>query len=94
VRDDGGVQHGVPAGLLEQAGLVALERLPARQGGMWLVDWNGTLGVLRRLDPPPGWAADADLAADAGWVHGFLDWLVMISRRPGRCLCSVSGPGL
>jgi homoserine kinase type II len=66
------VQHGVPARLLEQAGLVALERLPARQAGMWLVDWHGTLGVLRRLDPPPGWAADADLAADAGWVHGFL----------------------
>lgn len=62
----------MPAGLLKQAGLVALERLPARQAGMWLVDWNGTLGVLRRLDPPPGWAADADLAADAGWVHGFL----------------------
>ena len=66
------MQHGVPARLLEQAGLVALERLPARQAWMWLVDWNGTLGVLRRLDPPPGWAADADLAADAGWVHGFL----------------------
>ncbi len=43
---------------------------------MWLVDWDGTPGVLRRLDPAPGWAPDADLAADAGWVHGFLSRLV------------------
>lgn len=69
------MQRDLPAGLLEQAGLVALERLPAREAGMWLVDCDGTLGVLRRLDPAPGWAADADLAADAGWVHGFLSRL-------------------
>jgi len=72
------VQRDLPPGLLEQAGLVAVERLPARETCMWLVDWDGTLGVLRRLDPPPGWAADADVAADTGWVHGFL------SRLAGR----------
>ena len=38
---------------------------------MWLVDCGGTLGVLRRLERPD-WAADADLAADVEWVHGFL----------------------
>lgn len=69
------MQRDLPVGLLEQAGLVAVEQLPARETCMWLVDWDGTLGVLRRLDPAPGWAADADLAADAGWVHGFLSQL-------------------
>jgi len=36
--------------------------------------WTGTatLGVLRRLDPAPDWAAGADLAADTAWVHAFL----------------------
>lgn len=69
------MQRDLPAGLLEEAGLVAVERLPARETRMWLVDWGGTLGVLRRLDPAPGWAEDADLAADAEWVHGFLSRL-------------------
>jgi len=68
---------------------------------MWLVDWNGTLGVLRRLDPPPGWAADADLAADAGWVHGFLDQLAgddFAAPRPlpvfGQRSWTVTGRGV
>jgi Ser/Thr protein kinase RdoA (MazF antagonist) len=100
VRDDRSVQDGVPSALLKQAGLVALERLPARQGCMWLVDWDGTLGVLRRLDPAPGWAADADLAADAGWVHGFLRRLAgngFAAPRPlpvfGHRSWTVTGPG-
>jgi homoserine kinase type II len=65
------VLDGVPAGLLKQAGLVILQRLPARQDCLWLVDCGGALGVLRRLDPPD-WAANADVAADVEWVHGFL----------------------
>jgi len=55
--------------------LMVLERLPDRQARMWLVDRDGTLGVLRRLDPAPDWAAGADLAADTAWVHGFLSQL-------------------
>jgi Ser/Thr protein kinase RdoA (MazF antagonist) len=39
---------------------------------MWLVEWDGILGVLRRLDPAPDWAATADQAADTAWLHGFL----------------------
>lgn len=70
-RDDHGVVHGVPARLLRHGRLVALQRLPARQDCLWLVDCDGTLGVLRRLDRPD-WAADADMAADVEWVHGFL----------------------
>jgi len=66
------VERDPPAGLLEEAGLVVLESLPDRQARMWLIDWDGTLGVLRRLDPAPDWAPGADLAADTGWVHGFL----------------------
>ena len=95
------MQRDLPAGLLEQAGLVALERLPARETCMWLVDWDGTLGVLRRLDPAPGWAADADLAADAGWVHGFLSQLAghgFAAPRPlpvfGQRSWTVTGAGV
>jgi Ser/Thr protein kinase RdoA (MazF antagonist) len=95
------VQHDLPAGLLEQAGLAAVERLPARETCMWLVDWDGTLGVLRRLDPAPGWAADADLAADAGWVHGFLSQLAghgFAAPRPlpvfGQRSWTVTGTGV
>ena len=40
---------------------------------MWLTGWGGTLGVLRRLDPAPDWAAPgASLAEDTAWVHAFL----------------------
>jgi hypothetical protein len=58
------VGRDLPVGLLHDAGLGVLEDLPDRLGRMWLADWNGTLAVLRRLDPAPGWAAGADLAAD------------------------------
>jgi Ser/Thr protein kinase RdoA (MazF antagonist) len=66
------VKRDPPAGLLQDSGLAILERLPDRLAQMWLVEWNGTLGVLRRLDPAPDWAAEADLAADTAWVHDFL----------------------
>lgn len=61
-----------PAGLLQDSGLAILERLPDRMAQMWLVDWDGSPGVLRRLDPAPDWAAGASLAADTAWVHAFL----------------------
>ena len=62
-----------PAGMLAQAGLALVpDGLPAGRPGLWLADWDGTLGVLRRLDPAPDWAAKADLAADSAWLHGFL----------------------
>jgi Ser/Thr protein kinase RdoA (MazF antagonist) len=71
--DDRGVERVPPPGLLEEAGLVVVpEGLPAGQARMWLVNWNGTLGVLRCLDPAPDWAAEADLVTDTAWVHGFL----------------------
>jgi Ser/Thr protein kinase RdoA (MazF antagonist) len=67
------VERDPPAGLLEEAGLVVVpEGLPAGQARMWLVDWDGTHGVLRRLDPAPAAQSGADLAADTAWVHGFL----------------------
>jgi len=67
------VERDPPPGLLEDAGLVVVAGgFPGRGDRMWLVDWHGTPGVLRRLDPAPDWAAGADLAADTAWVHGFL----------------------
>jgi Ser/Thr protein kinase RdoA (MazF antagonist) len=65
-----------PAGLLHDAGLVVLEPLPDRLAQMWLARWGGTLGVLHRVDPAPGWAAaGTSLAADIAWVHAFLGQL-------------------
>jgi len=67
------VEGDPPAGMLAQAGLALVpDGLPAGRPGLWLADWDGTLGVLRRLDPAPDWAAKADLAADSAWLHGFL----------------------
>ena len=100
--EDHSVEDDPPAALLEEAGLVVIPGgLPAGRAGMWLVDWNGTLGVLRRLDPDPGWAAGADLAADTAWVHGFLGRLAgrgFPAPRPlpafGQRSWVVTGPAL
>ena len=96
--DDRAVECDPPAGLLEEAGLALVRGgLPAGRAGMWLVDWDGTLGVLRRLDPAPDWAAGADLAADIAWLHGFLCLLAdgFPAPRPlpafGQCSWTVTG---
>jgi Ser/Thr protein kinase RdoA (MazF antagonist) len=68
------VQHdSPPAGILRGAGLKVLPgEIRPREGRAWLVDWQGTRGVLRRLpgpataDPPPG------LTDDVRWLHAVL----------------------
>lgn len=57
-----------------------------REGRAWLVGWQGTRGVLRRL-PAPAISA-ASLVEDVAWLHGFLARLAGLgfpSPRPLPC---------
>jgi Ser/Thr protein kinase RdoA (MazF antagonist) len=76
-----------PARFLHAAGLVILPgEIRPREGRAWLVGWQGTRGVLRRL-PAPAVSA-ASLVADVAWLHGFLARLSGLgfpSSRPLPC---------
>jgi Ser/Thr protein kinase RdoA (MazF antagonist) len=78
-----------PGGFLHDAGLVVLPgQIRPREGRAWLVDWQGTRGVLRELALPAHGAAVARLAADVTWLHAFLTRLAgagFPSPRPLPC---------
>ncbi len=88
---DVGADH-PPARLLRQAGLVILPgEIRPREGRAWLVSWQGTRGVLRRL-PVPSTVA-AELAEDVTWLHGFMTRLAgagFPSPRPLPCFDGMS----
>jgi hypothetical protein len=81
-----------PARFLRKAGLVVLpEEIRPREGRAWLVGWQGTRGVLRRLPVPVALAAD--LAEDVTWLHGFMTRLAGVgfpSPRPLPCFDGIS----
>jgi Ser/Thr protein kinase RdoA (MazF antagonist) len=81
-----------PARFLHEAGLVVLPgEIRPREGRAWLVDWQGTRGVLRRLPVPP--AVAADVAEDVTWLHDFMTRLAgagFPSPRPLPCFDGVS----
>ena len=59
--------------MLRDAGLVVLPGgIRPREGRAWLVDWQGTCGVLRRLPVPAESVSAAGLADDVEWLHFFL----------------------
>jgi Ser/Thr protein kinase RdoA (MazF antagonist) len=76
-----------PGRFLRGAGLVVLpEEIRPREGRAWLVGWQGTRGVLRRLPVPLALAADP--AEDVTWLHGFMTRLAgagFPSPRPLPC---------
>jgi Ser/Thr protein kinase RdoA (MazF antagonist) len=78
---------GPAAGFLHDAGLVLLPgEIRPREGRAWLVDWQGTRGVLRRL-PAPAVSA-ASLVEEVAWLHAFLTRLAGLgfpSPRPLPC---------
>jgi Ser/Thr protein kinase RdoA (MazF antagonist) len=78
--------------LLREAGLMVLpEEIRPREGRAWLVGWQGTRGVLRRLPVPI--ASAADLAEDVTWLHGFMTRLAgagFPSPRPFPCFDGMS----
>lgn len=77
---------------MREAGLVVLpEEIRPREGRAWLVGWQGTRGVLRRLPVPA--AVAADLAEDVTWLHEFLARLAgagFPSPRPLPCFDGMS----
>lgn len=81
-----------PARFLREAGLIVLpEEIRPREGRAWLVGWQGTRGVLRRLPVPVTLAAD--LAHDVTWLHGFMTRLAgagFPSPRPLPCFDGMS----
>jgi Ser/Thr protein kinase RdoA (MazF antagonist) len=76
-----------PAWFLRKASLVVLpEQIRPRESRAWLVGWQGTRGVLRRLPAPVALAAD--LAEDVTWLHAFMTRLAgagFPSPRPLPC---------
>jgi homoserine kinase type II len=76
-----------PARFLHAAGLVILPgEIQPREGRAWLVGWQATRGVLRRLPAPAVTAAS--LVEDVAWLHGFLARLGGLgfpSPRPLPC---------
>jgi hypothetical protein len=70
----------LPARIASDANLAVLpEEIRLREGRAWLIDWQGTRGVLRELPPAttttrvlaPGASADL-LTDDVRWLHAFL----------------------
>jgi len=88
---DVGADH-PPARFLRDSGLVVLPgEIRPREGRAWLVSWQGTRGVLRRL-PVPATVAD-DAAEDVTWLHGFMARLAgagFPSPRPLPCFGGMS----
>jgi homoserine kinase type II len=78
--------------LLREAAVVVLPgEIRPREGRAWLVGWQGTRGVLRRLPLPA--ALTADLAEDVTWLHGFMTLLAgagFPSPRPLPCFDGMS----
>lgn len=60
-------------GLLHDADLVVLHgQIRPREDRAWLVDWQGTRGVLRQLAVLPHGATASRLVAGVAWLHSFL----------------------
>jgi Ser/Thr protein kinase RdoA (MazF antagonist) len=71
--------------------VVLPEQIRPREGRAWLVGWQGTRGVLRRLPVPLALAADP--AEDVTWLHGFMTRLAgagFPSPRPLPCFDRMS----
>lgn len=76
------------ARIVSGAGLKLLSgEVRPREGRAWLVDWQGTCGVLRQQLVPL--VSGTVLAHEVAWLHGFLTRLAGLgfaSPRPLRCL--------
>jgi Ser/Thr protein kinase RdoA (MazF antagonist) len=74
VIDSGGGDDHSLGGLLRAGGLTLQPgRVQPREGRAWLVEWHGTLGVLRSLPArAEGMAVATD---DVEWLHGYLSRL-------------------
>ncbi len=81
-----------PARLLRDAGLVVLPgEIRPREGRAWLVGWQGTCGVLRRLPVPGRGFSVAAVTDDVTWLHSFLARLAELGFPSPRPLPSFDG---
>jgi hypothetical protein len=80
--------------MLRDAGLVVLPgEVRPREGRAWLVGWQGTCGVLRRLPVPARGVSVAAVTDDVTWLHSFLARLAGLgfpSPRPLPCFGGMS----
>ena len=73
----------------------ALKVLPQpirpREGRAWLVDWQGTLGVLRQVPVPQDGLSLARLITDLTWLHAFMTRLAELGFPSPRPLPAFDG---
>jgi Ser/Thr protein kinase RdoA (MazF antagonist) len=69
----------LPVWLLRDAGLKVLPGdIRPREGRAWLVDWQGTRGILRKSAAPRSSVLLARLTDDVAWLHTFLTSLAKL----------------
>ena len=87
------MDHGPPpVPILQRGGLKALPgEIRPREGRAWLVDWQGTRGILRRSAAPAGATSLARLTEDVTWLHVFLTRLAGLGFPSPRPLPSFDG---
>jgi Ser/Thr protein kinase RdoA (MazF antagonist) len=68
------MDHGPPpVPVLQRAGMQILPgEIRPREGRAWLVDWQGTRGILRQAAVPADAASLVRLTDDVTWLHAFL----------------------
>lgn len=78
--------------MLRDAGLVTLPgEIRPREGRAWLVDWQGTCGVLKRLPVPARSVSVAAFTDDVRWLHFFLTRLAELGFPSPRPLPAFDG---
>jgi Ser/Thr protein kinase RdoA (MazF antagonist) len=81
-----------PDDLLHDAALKVLPGvIRPREGHAWLVDWQGTCGVLRQGPAPRDTSARARLTEDVTWLHAFLARLAQLGFPSPRPLPAFHG---
>ena len=87
------MDHGPPpAPILQHGGLKVLPgEIRPRESRAWLVDWQGTRGILRQSAVPADAASLARLTEDVTWLHVFLTRLAGLGFPSPRPLPSFDG---
>ena len=87
------MDHGrPPVPILQRGGLKILPgEIRPREGRAWLVDWQGTRGILRQSAVPADAASLARLTEDVTWLHAFLTRLAGLGFPSPRPLPSFDG---
>lgn len=87
------MDHGrPPVPILRRGGLKVLPgEIRPREGRAWLVDWQGTRGILRQSAVPADAISLARVTEDVSWLHVFLTRLAGLGFPSPRPLPSFDG---